>query len=333
VTSGTAQILRRFREEREADWSALEALLAIVERRSARALNEDQLLQLPVLYRAALSSLSVARETMLDQALVQYLEQLCARAYFQVYGVTTTPGRRIAAFFVRGWPAAVRMLWRETSIALALTVLGTIVGLLLVRQDASWFYALVDRGMAGGRDPTASTAALRSTLYNTEVEHGWLMVFATSLFSHNAQVAIFCFALGFAFGVPTAILLVYNGLMLGAFLQLYVSHGLGLPLVGWLMIHGTTELFAIVLAGAAGFRIGWAVAFPGRQTRMDCAVRAGRSAATVMLGVVVMLFSAGLLEGIGRESINGDGLRYAIAAVMLSLWLVYFYSPRARRGA
>ena len=41
-----------------------------------------------------------------------------------------------------------------------------------------------------------------------------------------------------------------------------------------LSIHGTTELFAIFLAGAAGFRIGTAIAFPGESTRMDAAVAA-----------------------------------------------------------
>src|SRR3546814_1667641 len=57
-----------------------------------------------------------------------------------------------------------------------------------------------------------------------------------------------------------------------------ISKGLGGEFGGWLLIHGTTELFAIVLAGAAGFRIGMAVAFPGRLSRIDSAVAAGRGA-------------------------------------------------------
>ena len=57
-----------------------------------------------MLYRAALSSLSVARATSLDQALIDYLEALCARAYFFVYGARTTLGGRIARFFRHDWP-------------------------------------------------------------------------------------------------------------------------------------------------------------------------------------------------------------------------------------
>jgi uncharacterized membrane protein SpoIIM required for sporulation len=124
-----------------------------------------------------------------------------------------------------------------------------------------------------------------------------------------------------------------TGCMLGAFLALFASHGLGVEAGGWLMIHGVTELFAIILAGAAGFSIGWSVAFPGSRTRMDAAAAAGRRAGTVMIGVVVMLFFAGLLEGFARQLIRSDMIRYGIALATAILWGGYFYLPRARRAA
>ncbi len=102
--------------------------------------------------------------------------------------------------------------------------------------------------------------------------------------------------------------------MLGAFFALFVAHGLGFQLGGWIFIHGVTELFAIILGGAAGFRIGWRVAFPGDRTRIDAAAEAGRAAAPVMAGVVLMLVVAGLLEGFARQLIQDDWARYAIAA-------------------
>src|SRR3546814_7567619 len=76
--------------------------------------------------------------------------------------------------------------------------------------------------------------------------------------------------------------------MLGAFFAVFVPKGLGGEFGGWLLIHGTTELFAIVLAGAAGFRIGMALAFPGRLSRIDSAVAAGRGAGVAMAGVMLM---------------------------------------------
>ncbi len=321
----------RFRAAHEADWQRLDALLTRIEKRSVRALSDADILALPLLYRAALSSLSVARETSLDRALATYLEQLCTRAYFQLYGVPTSAIAQAAHFLRTGWPLAVQALWRETLVALLLTVAGVLAGYLLVASDPAWYYGIIPDAMAGGRDPSASAAALRATIYGRQ-EGGMLATFAIYLFTHNSQVAIFAFALGFAFAVPTIFLMVYNGLMLGAMMAVFAPKGLGFGFAGWLTIHGSTELFAIIIAGAAGMKIGTAVAFPGRQARTDSAVRAGRSTAVAMAGVVMMLLVAGLLEGIGRQTVQADGLRYGIGLAMLGGWLCYFYLPRRALG-
>ena len=316
----------RFRKEREAEWRKLEDLLARAEASSAAALSDDEIIALPVLYRSALSSLSVARAISLDQSLIAYLESLCTRAYFFVYGTRTTLLERMLAFFARDWPQAAREMWRETAIAVALTLRGAIIAYVLTTRDSTWFYSFVSADMAGGRVPTATAKDLRDTLFASG--EGGLPVFATFLFTHNAQIALFAFALGFAFCVPAAFLVLYNGMMLGAFIALFQSHGLAAEFGGWVLIHGTTELFAVALAGAAGFRIGWTLAFPGSQSRIDAMSAAGRKAAIIMTGVVVMLGVAGLLEGIARQMITDTGLRYAIAFLAILLWALYFYLPR-----
>jgi uncharacterized membrane protein SpoIIM required for sporulation len=324
----------RFRAEREADWRRLETLLSRVEKGGARKLNRDELVEMPVLYRQALSSLSMARAISLDQGLIDYLESLCTRAYFFVYGARSRPLERLAGFFLREWPRAVRDLWRETLVSTALMVAGAIGAFILVTRDPDWFYSMIPEALASGRDPTATTQFLRSTLYEKPDAHHALSTLAAFLFTHNAQVALFAFALGFALCLPTAALVTFNGCTLGAFLALFFAHGLGVQSIGWLMIHGVTELFAVTLAGAAGFSIGWAVAFPGERTRVDAAADAGRRAGTVMAGVVVMLFVAGLLEGFGRQLIQNDVARLSIAGATAVIWGVYFYLPRPglRRG-
>jgi uncharacterized membrane protein SpoIIM required for sporulation len=128
--------------------------------------------------------------------------------------------------------------------------------------------------------------------------------------------------------VPTVLLVIFNGLMLGAIFAVFAGHGLGPNLTGWLAIHGSTELLAICVAGAAGLRLGTALAFPGRVTRMEAMVGAGRTAATAMLGTVVMLAVAGLLEGIGRQTITDDATRLTIGGIALVGWLLYFFWPR-----
>lgn len=318
---------QRFRQAREDDWRRLERLMDKAEKGSAGKLSDTEILAVPVLYRSTLSALSVARETSLDQGLIDYLETLSARAYFFVYGSRATLQDRLASFFRRDWPAAVQGLWRETLVSAGLMLLGAVVGGWLVMHEPEWFYAFVPGELSGGRDPTASTETLRATLDGTVNADG-LSVFAAFLFTHNAQVALLAFALGFALCVPTALLILYNGATLGAFFALFASRGLGVELGGWLLIHGVTELFAVVLAGAAGLRIGWSVAFPGRRRRLDTAVEAGRMAGVAMGGVVVMLLLAGLLEGFGRQLIVDTGLRYAVAATTALIWALYFYGPR-----
>jgi len=320
----------RFREEREAGWRKLESLLAKVERGSAASLSDEDLLAIPVLYRAALSSLSVARAISLDRGLLDYLESLCARAYFLVYGVRSSIWSSLWRFFVDDWPAAARALWKETALALALTLLGALVGYGLVMSQPEWFDAFMPQALAAGRDPSASVEALRHTLYSGRQSEP-LSVFAAYLFTHNAGVALVAFALGFAFGLPTAFLVVSNGCMMGAFVALFVSKGLGLQVGGWLGIHGVTENFAIILAGAAGFHIGWATAFPGEKARLDAAAAAGKRAGALMGGVLVMLLVAGMLEGLGRQLIQNDLARYAIAGTTAMLWPAYLYLFRGPR--
>lgn len=320
----------RFRQAHEEDWEQLDRIVSRMEKRSIRSLSDEDLLALPSLYRTTLSSLSVARDTSLDRALITYLERLCTRAYFQIYGVKTPAWRQLTGFFAHGWPSAVRALWRETLFCVALTFGAALLAYFLIRSDPTWFYSIIPQGLAEGRDPTASAAALRATLYDKEQD--WLGVFATFLFTHNSQIAIFAFALGFAFAVPTVLLILYNGLTLGAFFAVFAAKGLAPNVTGWLMIHGTTEIFAICISGAAGIRIGLAIAFPGRASRMDSAVEAGRTAATAMAGAVIMLAVAGLLEGIGRQTITSDGLRMLIGSAVLVAWLSYFYALPLRRA-
>jgi len=323
----------RFRDERESDWRRLERLLDRAQRTGVHKLTSAELLEIPVLYRQALSSLSVARAISLDQALIDYLEALSARAYFFVYGARTGAWERIGGFFARDWPAAVRSLWRETVIAAVITILGAVVAFGMVMRAPDWFYAFVPEGLAQGRDPNASTEALRATLHGPVDAHASLNLLATFLFTHNAQIALFAFAFGFALCLMTVGLLVENGVMLGAFLALFTQHGLAYEATGWLLIHGVTELFAVTLAGAAGLSVGWAVAFPGGRTRMDAVMAAGRRGAVVMAGVIVMLFCAALLEGFARQLVRPDAARYAIALATAVFWGGYFYAPWRRKGA
>ena len=322
----------RFRLEREDDWRRLDAIVTALEKGRPRRITDDDLLDLPVLYRKTASSLAVARETSLDSATLRFLESLVQRAWFQIYAPRGGFVDWLRQFLGGGWSAAVRRIWLDICIALFVMIAGTAMGWLMVANDERWFYSLVPEAMASGRVPGASRAALAETLAPHSSADG-LGVFAASLFSNNTAVSILAFALGFAFGIPTLLLLIYNTALLGAMFYVFAEAGLGTEFGGWLAVHGTTELGAILLAGAAGVHIGRTMAFPGDRSILAAMQEAGARAATVMAGCVIMLILAGLLESFARGLIGSTAIRYAIGGGLALFWVVYFaaFRPKAVR--
>jgi len=319
----------RFRKEREKSWRQLERIIKKMESGNSRSISDQEMIALPGLYRSALSSLSVARATSLDQSVVQYLESLSTRAYFILYGTRTSLAKRIGGFFVRDWPNAAQDLWKETVASFLVIAVFTVISYVLVMTNIDWFYSLMPGAMGEMRNPAASTEYLRGTLFDGSSDDS-LSSFSAFLMSHNSKVAIMAFALGFAFCIPTAFFMAMTGCMLGSFVALFADRGLGVEAAGWLFIHGTTEIGAIILAGAAGFHIGLSLAFPKDKPRLESASAAGRKGAVLMAGVVVMLIIAGLLEGFARQLVKSTQLRYTIGGGMLFLWCIYLYLPRDR---
>ena len=90
------------------------------------------------------------------------------------------------------------------------------------------------------------------------------------------------------------------------------------------MPHGVTELLAIVLCGAGGLMLGHALVFPGRLTRRENLGKRGREAGIFVLGAILMLFVAALIEGFFRQLVHNIGVRYGLAIVTSAFWIGYF---------
>jgi uncharacterized membrane protein SpoIIM required for sporulation len=320
-----------FRRERQASWLELERLVEKAQRSDVRRLSAADLARLPLLYRAALSSLSVARSISLDRNAVEYLESLCARAHACVYGVRRRLPDALGEFFLRRLPRTVRAQSGAVLLALGTVLLGVVAGWMLCAADSERYYAFVGEDLASGRDPGASTEYLRAGLYGGAHGTDDLAMFASFLFTHNAEVGILAFCLGLVAGLPTFLLLLVTGLMMGAFGWLYGSRGLGLDLWGWLLPHGITEIGAVVLCGAGGFLVAYAMVFPGRLSRLDNLATKGREAGVLVIGAVCMLLVAGLIEGIFRQTVLDVGIRYAVALATLLFWAFYFGFVGRRR--
>ncbi len=321
-----------FRREREASWQELEGLLERIERSGLRSLSTHDVIRLPNLYRSTISSLSVARSISLDRNLLDYLEALAARAYFYVYGPRKPMGPMIAGFLARGLPQAVRRQGWLVAIVALLLVASSVTAFIMTRNDISWYTLLMPESMASGRNIASSRDELYATLYpsGSVFDQSW-QVFTSFLFTNNTRVSFLMFALGFALTAPTFLLVVHNGLILGTFIALFDSRGLLVDVLAWLSIHGITELGAIVLAAAAGVRLGATILFPGRLSRMDALAREGPLAAQAAIGAMLMLICAAVLEGVFRSWVQDITARFTIGFVAGGLWFAYF--ALAGRGA
>jgi len=315
----------RFRQEREAGWSKLDVIVSSVERHGLRSLGFADARDLAQLYRQAMTSLAVAREISLDRSLLDYLDALCCRAYLAVYAPQQTIRGVLWRFIAQGAPAAVRRSAGVIGLASIAMILGGVVGYLLFLDDPTWYNTFVPGSLQGGRTLSSSRADLLAVIYPPDqTALGGLGAFASYLFSHNTQIAIMAFSLGIMACLPSFALAAYNGLILGAFVGLYVDRDLGVDLFGWLSVHGVTELSAIVIATAGGFRLGLAVLFPGRLTRKAALRHEGRDAAKLAIIAAFMLLVAALLEGFARQMITDLNTRIAVGWGVGALWLIYF---------
>ena len=315
---------REFRKERESGWTDLETLVVQARQHGMSSLSTDNLRRFPLLYRAALSSLSVARSIALDRALLSYLEDLCLRAFLAIYARPLAIGESIREFLLRSLPRAVRSIGVHVFIALAALLFGAVSGFLLVHGDEGWYTVIIPAGLAGSRGPASTREELRKVLFSQERAGGSLLIFANLLFSNNTLVSLLCFGLGILGGIPTLLLTFANGLMVGAFIALHAHRGLAHDFTGWMLIHGVTELGAIVIFAAAGLKLGELILFPGRYSRTDALAIHGAAIGEVAVGGVLMLLVAAVLEGIFRQTVVNTDQRLAIAFTSFLFWTLYF---------
>lgn len=312
----------RFRKAREATWTRLESLLHKVSSRGLKKLEPEEVVELPTLYRATLSSLNHARAISLDSNLLNYLESLSTRAYVVLYSPRQSAIGVCSEFINTTFPSSVRALRGYVMLSGFALFLGVLIGWYLVSGDSVYFHSFVPESYAQSRSPSTSAEDLRAILYDSAPPDG-LAAFAAQLLSNNAKIGMNCFALGIAAGVPVLILLLYNGLIIGAFVSLYQSKGLTLEFIAWILPHGVTEIFAVILCGAAGLLLGRAIVWPGQLKRSQSIRQSMAIAGPVVLGAVAMFFVAALIEGFFRQMVHQPEARWLFAASSILFWVAY----------
>jgi uncharacterized membrane protein SpoIIM required for sporulation len=315
--------LDHFERERADGWRRLDAALATARGKPER-LGAAGVLELGGLYRAAAADLATARRLFPGDPLTGRLEALVVRARQVVYADV---GRRRSpsAFFARDYWRLVSERRTALAIAAALFVGATIAAVVWGILDPDAAAGVVPGAFIDGADPPRGDRGL-STSQSA--------AFSSQIFTNNIQVTFLAFAAGLLFAVGGAVLLIYNGVIFGAVLGVAAANGNLDQILRLVVAHGVLELSCIVVAGAAGLRMGWALVDPGPLTRRAALSAQARPAMAVVLGTAPWLVVAGLTEGYVSPAGWGGAGPYLVGfGLGGAYWGLIVWRGRRRRAA
>ncbi|AXG78163.1 stage II sporulation protein M [Streptomyces paludis] len=305
-----------------AEWDRLEHLL-----RRGRRLTGAEADELVALYQRTSTHLSLIQSSAPDPMLTSRLTQLVARARATVTGTRRAGWRDATAFLTAGFPAAVyrsRRWWIPT--ALLSTLLAVVIG---------WWISVHPEVQSAIAAPEALRQMTRpGGEYETYYSSHPAASFAAQVWTNNAQAAAMCLVLGAFLCLPVIWILFVNVLNLGVGIGLMAAAGRLDTFLGLIIPHGLLELTAVFVAAGTGLRLGWTVIDPGPHSRRTALAREGRAALGMAIGLALVLFISGLIEGFVTPSGLPTWARIAIgvAAELAFLAYVYILGGRAARA-
>ena len=321
----------RFVEERKDRWRRLEEVLGRAENSTERDLGPEGMRELLRLYRMASSDLNQARSLTADPELLERLNALAGRGYRFIYRSRRQGGAlgNLRRFLGVEVPEAYRQEAWSVAAAAAALLLGALFGVLavLARPDAA--EELID--------PMFFTQSPRERVEQIEEQEERIAtvddaaLFGAQLYTHNIKVSFLAFSLAALTLVGGAWVLFTNGVLLGAIATTYLLDGVSLFFFAWVGPHGALELPSICFAGAAGLVAGRALFFPGELSRAEALRRAMPQVWRMMVGVMLFLVVAGLIEGSFSQFSAKTvpySLKIAVALVLHVALLAYLFVPR-----
>jgi uncharacterized membrane protein SpoIIM required for sporulation len=314
-----AQILsNQWIQKRRPYWDRLSGLLAQSGAGGLGGLSRKELQEIALLYRQVAADLSVLRQDQTARAYAAHVNQLLARAHHIIYSGRKTNLGTLWRFLRDEYPAIfqrqIGYVMASVAVTLAWGALGAVltsarpefmrhfVGpemIATMERHEMWTKAIV------GVEPRASS---------------WIM-------TNNLTVSFVTFATGITFGLGTFYYLAVNGLMLGVLGAACHQYGMSLALWSFVAPHGSLELPSILIAGAAGFRLGHAMLFPGALRWKESVARGGAEATRLVAGIIPLLVIAGCLEGFFSPSQAPVWLKFTVGGMLFSLLLLWLFRP------
>jgi len=307
-----------FETKRRADWQRLTELCDRADL-SLRRLDADELRELVRLYRRASTDLAIVRTRSSNASLIDFLNDLVARAYGILY---RSPRQGVGRAIMQALAVAAQALRRHRAFVLAsaLVFFGAAVfafvvlkvwpdtrEVLIPPQYESNFQSWKE-----GRHPNRDASdSLGATAFYA---------------SNNPRVAVIAGAVGASsFGLLSLVLLFQNGALIGSLSHEVQPNGQLGFLLSSILPHGVPELSGAIVAGAAGLLLGWALVSPGRRSRGEALRAVGRDAIVLLATSVVMMFLAAPIEGFFSFNPSfPQWLKGFVGIVGLVAWLTFW---------
>lgn len=312
----------------------LEELVDKSERLAGR-LSFDELRELARLYRTSSARLAVLRSRGRDDEAIRYLNALCVRAFTHLQ-VPPPRERGMARFFTTDLPATLGATASIQLLAAAIMLAGALAGAVLVSKNPTTLYACIPTWMypSDRLELLADSPQERARfLAHASVTFGYKSVFSAGLFVNNFRVGLLCFASGILAGVPTLLLLFYNGVTLGSFAWIFSRDAAWPSFWAWVLPHAIPELLAVIFCSTAGLLLGAAVIAPGRRGVTAALRAASRPALELVIASIPLLIIAASIESFIRQSMLPDFVRFTLAASSVAGigWYVMYIRRLARR--
>lgn len=248
--------------------------------------------EMPARFRRLCQSLALAAERHYSADLVDRLNRLALRGHHALYANRRRESQQVLDFMLAGFPRLVRQEWRLVTAA-ALLFYGPLLAMIALLQMFPEFvhYLLSPEQLANFHqmyDPANRRVGMRES--DTS-----FMMFGVYIWN-NVRIGFQTFAGGMLAGVGSAWFLGANGVVIGAVAGYLTQIGYSETFWSFVAGHSSTELTAIVLSGAAGFRLALAIIAPGNASRKAALVAAARPAVRIMYGAALLFLIAAFVE-------------------------------------
>lgn len=311
-------------------WQGLENDIAELEKPNGR-LSANDLTSFAPRYRKLCHLHALAEDRRYSSHLVDTLSDLVVRGHQQLYRRKQPIAHQLTRFIVAEFPRLVRQQQSYIWWATALLYLPAILLFLAILWQPDLVYTITSPEQVGQfeamYDPSNRVlGSARDSETNMQMFGHYIQ--------NNISVSFRTFASGIMLGVGSIFFLVFNGLFFGAVAGHLTNAGFTETFFTFVIAHGSFELTAIAIAGAAGLKLGYSLLAPGNLTRLESLKRGAAVAIKLMYGVIIMLVIAAFIEAFwSSNNIFDPWQKYLVGGFLWLLVVSYFiFSGRNLRG-